>query len=138
VRVYYDPQTVSYEDLLYVFWRNVDPLDDGGQFCDRGSPYYTGIFYETEEQRRLAEESRDELDQSGTFSREIVTEIMPLDVIDNDDNDGFWVAEDYHQDYYRTNASRYRFYKESCGRVRRLEQLWGDEAGAPSYSKSDA
>ncbi len=137
VRVSYDPQTVSYEDLLHVFWRNVDPLDDGGQFCDRGSSYLTGIFYETEEQRRLAQESGEELEQSGRFSREIVTEIMPLDVIPNDDNDGFWVAEDYHQDYYRANATRYRFYKESCGRVRRLEQLWGDEAGAPSYAKAD-
>ncbi|HKJ86183.1 MAG TPA: peptide-methionine (S)-S-oxide reductase MsrA, partial [Spirochaetia bacterium] len=138
VRVYYDPRTVSYEDLLHVFWRNVDPLDDGGQFCDRGTSYLTGIFYETEEQRRLAEESRAELEQSGRFSREIVTEIMPLDVIPDDDNDGFWEAEDYHQGYYITNAARYRFYKESCGRVRRLEQLWGAEAGAPSFTESDA
>ncbi|MFW6289049.1 MAG: peptide-methionine (S)-S-oxide reductase MsrA [Spirochaetota bacterium] len=138
VRVYYDPQAVSYDELLYVFWRNVDPLDDGGQFCDRGSSYLTGIFYETDEERRLAQESRQELEQSGRFSREIVTEIMPLDVISDDDNDGFWVAEEYHQDYYRTNAARYRFYKGSCGRVRRLEQLWGAEAGAPSYAKAEA
>jgi peptide-methionine (S)-S-oxide reductase len=135
VRVYYDPQAVSYEDLLHVFWRNVDPIDAGGQFCDRGQSYRTGIFYESEEERRLAETSKRELEESGRFNQPIVTEIEPLDVIEGDDNDGFWRAEENHQDYYRKNPLQYSFYKEGCGRVRRLEQLWGDEAGAPSLQK---
>lgn len=136
VRVFYDPDQLDYEDLLYVFWRNVDPIDEGGQFCDRGRSYRTGIFYRTEEQRRLAEQSKRELDESGRFSRDIVTRITPLDVIEGDDNDGFWRAEQNHQDYYLENPVRYNSYKTACGRVRRLEQLWGDEAGAPSYQKA--
>jgi len=138
VRVYYDPETVTYEELLHVFWRNVDPIDPGGQFCDRGSSYLSGIFTETDEQRRLALASREEVEQSGRFTPEIVTPVLPLDVIDGDENDGFWIAEEYHQDYYRKNALQYRFYKEGCGRVRRLEQLWGDEAGAPAYQILDS
>ena len=136
VRVFYDPDQLDYEDLLYVFWRNVDPLDARGQFCDRGQSYRTGIFYRTEEQKRLAEESRRELNESGRFSTDIVTRINPLDVIEGDDNDGFWRAEENHQDYYLENPVRYNSYKTACGRVRRLEQLWGDEAGAPSYQKA--
>jgi peptide-methionine (S)-S-oxide reductase len=134
VKVYYDPDQVSYEELLYVFWRNVDLVDDGGQFCDRGFSYTTGIYYMNEEQRRLAEESKQQLEESNRFSSAIVTPIEPLDVIDADANDGFWVAEDYHQEYYQTNPVRYRFYKQGCGRVRRLQQLWGDEAEAPSVA----
>ncbi|MFP4375698.1 MAG: peptide-methionine (S)-S-oxide reductase MsrA [Spirochaetales bacterium] len=136
VRVYYDESQLSYEDLLYIFWRNVDLFDNGGQFCDRGESYLTGIFYTTDEQRRLAEESREEV--AGRFSQEVVTPIKPLDVIDADANDGFWVAEEYHQDYYLKNPSRYNFYKANCGRVRRLEQIWGDEALAPSFTKQSS
>lgn len=136
VRVFYDPDELDYEDLLYVFWRNVDPLDARGQFCDRGQSYRTGIFYRTEEQKRLAEQSKRELDESGRFSTDIVTQINPLDVIEGDDNDGFWRAEENHQDYYLENPVRYSSYKTACGRVRRLEQLWGDEAGAPSHQKA--
>ncbi|MFW5688000.1 MAG: peptide-methionine (S)-S-oxide reductase MsrA [Spirochaetota bacterium] len=135
VRVFYDPEVRTYEELLYVFWRNVDPLDAGGQFCDRGGSYTTAIFYRSEQQRRLAQESKEELERSNRFSQPIVTEIRPLDVIEGDDNDGFWRAEEYHQEYYEKNPVRYRFYKEGCGRVRRLEQLWGEEAGAPSLDK---
>ena len=121
VQVLYDPSVVAYEDLLDVFWRNIDLLDAGGQFCDRGSSYRTGVFYATEEERLSAEASKQELEDSGRFSRPIVTEITALDV--------FYVAEGYHQNYYKTDAVRYQFYKSACGRVRRLEQLWGDEAG---------
>jgi peptide-methionine (S)-S-oxide reductase len=134
VRVFYDDSQLSYEDLLHIFWRNVDLFDDGGQFCDRGESYLTGIFYQNEEQRRLAEESRDTVAER--FSQEVVTPIEPLDVIEDDGNDGFWRAEEYHQDYYLKNPSRYNFYKANCGRVRRLEQIWGDEALAPSYTKT--
>jgi peptide-methionine (S)-S-oxide reductase len=134
VRVFYDEEQVSYADLLHVFWRNVDPIDAGGQFCDRGSSYEAAIFVRTEEQERLAEQSRQELRESGRFAQPIVVEILPLDVIPDDGNDGFWLAEEYHQGYYLENPVQYNFYKNGCGRVRRLEQLWGDEAGAPAYS----
>ena len=137
VRVYYDPEIVSYEDLLYVFWRNVDLTDGLGQFCDRGLSYRPEIFYETEEQRTLAEASLRETEASSRF-QQIAVPITPLDVIDADVNDGFWIAEAYHQDYYVTNSLRYLLYKEACGRVRRLTQLWGDEAGAPSFQKPEA
>ncbi|MFW5688604.1 MAG: peptide-methionine (S)-S-oxide reductase MsrA [Spirochaetota bacterium] len=133
VRVFYNPDELSYEDLLSIFWRNVDPLDSGGQFCDRGSSYKPAIFYRTDDQERLARESRRRLEESGRFSRPIVVEILELDAIEDDENDGFWVAEEYHQDYYLKNPVQYNFYKNGCGRVRRLEQLWGDEAGAPSF-----
>jgi peptide-methionine (S)-S-oxide reductase len=120
VQVTYDPAKVSYEQLLEVFWRNVDPLDAGGQFCDRGSQYRTGIFVHDEEQRRLAEASKQALEDSGRFAQPIVTEIA--------DAGTFYPAEDYHQDYYEKNPIRYSFYRWNCGRDARLEQLWGDQA----------
>lgn len=129
VRVIYDPQRIAYEDLLFVFWRNIDPMDAGGQFCDRGTAYLTAIFYQTEEERLMAERSKRELEESGRLPQPIVTEVRPLDVIPDDGHDGFWQAEDYHQNYYRVNPVRYRFYKEACGRARRLLQVWGGEAG---------
>ena len=117
LQVTYDPAKIGYEKLLDVFWRNVDPLDDGGQFCDRGPQYRTGIFYHDEEQKRLAERSKMRLDGSKVLDNPIVTEIMPAPA--------FYPAEDYHQDYYRKNPLRYKYYRYSCGRDRRLEQLWG-------------
>ncbi len=117
LQVTYDPAKIGYEKLLDVFWRNVDPLDDDGQFCDRGPQYRTGIFYHDEEQKRLAEESKAQIDGSKVLDRPIVTEIMTAPT--------FYPAEDYHQDYYRKNPLRYKFYRYSCGRDRRLEQLWG-------------
>jgi peptide-methionine (S)-S-oxide reductase len=116
VQVVYDPERVSYRELLEVFWRNVDPLDSGGQFCDRGDQYRTAIFYHDEEQRRLAEASKRELEQSGRFNRPIVTQIVPLSA--------FYAAEDYHQDYYIRNPLRYRYYRTACGRDARLRELW--------------
>jgi peptide-methionine (S)-S-oxide reductase len=117
VQVAYDPAKVSYEELLDVFWHNVDPLDAGGQFCDRGDSYRTGIFAETEEQRRLAEASKQALADSSRLEQPIVTEIV--------DASTFYPAEDYHQDYYEKNPVRYKFYRWNCGRDQRLAELWG-------------
>jgi methionine-S-sulfoxide reductase len=118
MQVTYDPSVVSYEELLDVFWVNIDPVDGGGQFCDRGQQYTTAIFYHNEEQRRLAEESREEIAESQDFGmRRIQTDIRPLEE--------FYRAEEYHQDYYRKNPLRYKLYRTSCGRDRRLEELWG-------------
>jgi peptide-methionine (S)-S-oxide reductase len=120
VQVVYDPEKISYQELLSVFWRNVDPLDSGGQFCDRGNQYRTAIYYHDAEQLRLAEQSKTALDRSGRFSRSLATEIMPL-------NGNFYTAEEYHQDYYIKNPLRYKYYRTACGRDRRLEQVWGAE-----------
>ena len=120
VQVTYDPSQVSYQELLEVFWRNVDPLDAGGQFCDRGDSYRTGIFVHDEEQRRLAEESKRKLAESERFAQPIVTEVV--------DAGDFYPAEDYHQDYYRKNPVRYKFYRWNCGRDQRLTDLWGEQA----------
>lgn len=121
VRVEYDPDEVTYEELLHVFWRNIDPLDDGGQFCDRGLTYESGIFVANAEQRRAAEASKAELEASDRFDQPIVTEIMELDQ--------FYAApEEYHQDYFEKSSLRYKFYVTSCGRYGRLEEVWGDEA----------
>jgi peptide-methionine (S)-S-oxide reductase len=120
VQVTYDPAKVSYERLLEVFWRNVDPLDAGGQFCDRGDQYRTAIFVHDDEQRRLAEASKQALEGSGRLTQPIVTEIVAAAP--------FYPAEDYHQDYYEKNPIRYKFYRWNCGRDARLEQLWGDQA----------
>ncbi len=118
VQVTYDPAVVNYARLLEVFWVNIDPLDGGGQFCDRGQHYTSAIFYQTEDERRLAEASRQELIRSGRFgSQQIQTSIRPLDA--------FYPAEEYHQNYYQKNPIRYRFYRNACGRDRRLRELWG-------------
>ncbi|HXH05684.1 MAG TPA: peptide-methionine (S)-S-oxide reductase MsrA [Vicinamibacterales bacterium] len=118
VQVTYDPARVSYGRLLEVFWHNIDPTDAGGQFCDRGPQYRSAIFYHDDEQRRLAERSKAELLASGRFRR-IATEILPAST--------FYRAEEYHQDYYRRNPVRYRYYKFGCGRARRLAQIWTRE-----------
>ncbi|UCH20093.1 MAG: peptide-methionine (S)-S-oxide reductase MsrA [Deltaproteobacteria bacterium] len=119
VQVIYNPQAVSYKELLDVFWRHVDPTDSGGQFVDRGLQYRTAIFYHDDEQRRLAEESKRELAQSGRFDKSIVTEIVKLDQ--------FYPAEDYHQDYYKKSALRYKFYRFGSGRDQFLNRVWGNE-----------
>lgn len=116
VQVAYDPARISYEELLEVFWHNIDPTVEDRQFCDRGNQYRTGIFYHDEEQKRLAEASRQEIVDSGRFDQ-VVTEISALSV--------FYPAEDYHQDFYKKNPLRYKSYRFGCGRDRRLEQLWG-------------
>ena len=117
VQVVYDPARIRYERLLEVFWRNVDPLDAGGQFCDRGRQYRTAIFFEGETQKGAAEESKRRLEASGRLSGPIVTEITPLET--------FYPAEEYHQDFHRKSPIRYKTYRFGCGRDRRLEALWG-------------
>ena len=121
LKVVYDPSKVSYDKLLYVFWRNHDPLKGDRQFCDRGTQYRPGIFYTNARQRQLAESSKVALQASGRFSRQIVTEITPAAA--------FYPAETYHQDFYLKNPVRYKFYSSNCGRKSRLQQLWGSEAG---------
>jgi peptide-methionine (S)-S-oxide reductase len=117
VQVVYDPKKVSYEQLLDVFWHNIDPTVKNQQFCDVGSQYRTGIFYHDDEQRRLAEASKAALEKSKPFKAPIVTEITRAGE--------FYPAEEYHQDYYLKNPVRYKFYRNGCGRDARLEQLWG-------------
>ena len=120
VRIRYDPKQVSYERLLHVFWRSVDPTDGGGQFCDRGESYQTAIFVGNEEERRLAEASREALEQSMVLDLPVVT---PIETAGE-----FFPAEDYHQDYYTKNPVRYRFYRFSCGRDSKVQQVWGRQA----------
>ncbi len=120
VQVVYDPKKISYAQLLDVFWINIDPLTPNRQFCDGGSQYRSGIFYHNEEQKRLAEQSKKALENSKRFQQPIVTEINPTSE--------FYVAEDYHQDYYQKNPVRYHVYRFGCGRDKRLEELWGKPA----------
>ena len=117
VQVVFDPTLVSYEQLLEVYWRNVDPLTPNRQFCDVGSQYRPAIFYHNEDQRRLAEASKATLESAGTFAMPIVVEIVAASE--------FWPAEEYHQDYYVKNPLRYKLYRYGCGRDQRLEELWG-------------
>jgi methionine-S-sulfoxide reductase len=117
VRVTYDPNKVSYEKLLDIFWRNIDPTARGRQFADVGSQYRTAIFYHDEEQRRIAERSREGLSESGKFGRPVATEIAPAGA--------FYPAEEYHQHYFRKNAAHYCRYKEASGRAGYIEKTWG-------------
>ena len=117
VRVVYEPKMVSYQQLLNVFWRNIDPLTANRQFCDPGSQVRSAIFTHGAEQRRLAEASRRALERSGRFEQPIVTQVVAAS--------RFYPAEEYHQDYYQKNPLRYKFYKYNCGRAQRLEELWG-------------
>jgi peptide-methionine (S)-S-oxide reductase len=115
VQVIYDPKKISYSRLLEVIWRNIDPLTPNRQFCDAGSQYRSAIFYHDENQKRLAEASKEAV--SKRFDKPIVTEIVPAAE--------FYPAEDYHQDYYKKNPIRYKIYRYGCGRDQRLEELWG-------------
>ncbi len=115
VQVVYDPAKVSYQTLLDTFWRNVDPVDARGQFCDEGDMYRPAIFAHDAEQTKLAEASKSALD--GRFPEPVVVTVEPAQP--------FWVAEAYHQDYYITNPLKYAYYRYACGRDARLEELWG-------------
>jgi peptide-methionine (S)-S-oxide reductase len=115
VDVVYDPAKIGYEKLLEVFWRNIDPFAKNFQFCDHGTQYRSGIFVHDETQKRLAEASRAEVQKR--FKQTIQTEITTASA--------FWPAEGYHQDYYKKNPVRYKFYRTSCGRDHRLEEIWG-------------
>ena len=115
IQVVFDPTRVGYQELLEVFWKNVDPLDGGGQFCDRGFSYTTAVFAKDREQAGLSEESMLKIQEK--LETPLVTSIVR--------DAAFYPAEDYHQDYYLNNPIRYRYYRWSCGRDARLEELWG-------------
>ena len=121
VRIVFDPSEVSYRELLYIYWRSVDPTVRNKQFCDSGSQYRTAIFYKGERQKEAVADSLKALQQSHRFAH-IYTETAAAST--------FWPAEDYHQDYYKKNPVRYNFYRLRCGRDDRLKELWGDEAGS--------
>ena len=117
MQVTYDPQRVSYEKLLEVFWHNIDPTVADQQFCDHGNQYRTAIFYHNDTQKQAAEASLAALEQSKPFKAPIKTALVKAGP--------FYVAEDYHQDYYKKNPLRYKFYRYNCGRDQRLVELWG-------------
>jgi len=121
IRIEYDPSKVTYRELLEVFWHNVDPTDEGGQFCDRGGQYRSAIFVLDADQRAAAEASKRALEARRPFDAPIVTPIV--------DAGTFWPAEAYHQDYSEKNPLRYKYYRWGCGRDARLAELWGDAAG---------
>ncbi|HVS30864.1 MAG TPA: peptide-methionine (S)-S-oxide reductase MsrA [Thermoanaerobaculia bacterium] len=117
VEIVYDPRQITYEKLLEVFWRNIDPMDDTGQFCDKGSQYRSAIFAHNDEQRRLAQTSREGIERNNRIK--VVTQILRATP--------FTRAEEYHQDYARKNPVRYKFYRFNCGRDARLAAVWGRE-----------
>ncbi len=118
VEVVYAPAKVSYQKLLDAFWRNVDPVTPNAQFCDHGSQYRSAIFFQTDEEKRASDTSKQAIEQSKRFAEPIVTQIVPAS--------RFYPAEEYHQDFYKKNPIRYKFYKYNCGRAQRLEALWGN------------
>ena len=120
VQIYFDPERVSYAELVEIFWRTIDPTDAGGQFCDRGKSYATAIFANSQEQNRLAEASKKMIESSGVLAQPLVTTIEPAGQ--------FYPAETYHQDYYKKNPLRYKFYRFSCGRDAKIKDLWGEQA----------
>jgi peptide methionine sulfoxide reductase msrA/msrB len=118
VQVYYDPKEVSYQSLVEVFWRSIDPTDPGGQFVDRGSQYGTAIFYHNDDQKRIAKESKENLETSNRFSKPIVTPILEFTI--------FYPAEEYHQDYYKKNVLNYKTYSKLSGREEFIERNWSE------------
>lgn len=118
VEIVYDPARVSYTRLLHIFWRNIDPFDTEGQFCDKGSQYAAGIFYADDAQREAAEQSRAAMQEK--LGKEIAAFVRPAMA--------FYAAEDYHQAYYKNNARAYKAYRTGCGRDRKLEKIWGERA----------
>ena len=118
IQIEYDPSKAGYQELLEVFWQNIDPTTPNQQFADVGTQYRTAIFYQSDEQKRVAEESKKQLEQSGRYQKPIVTEIVPASL--------FYPAEDYHQRYYKKNPVRYQLYKKGSGRESYLKRVWGD------------
>ena len=121
VQITYDPAKISYDKLLTVFWHNIDPTVTDQQFCDSGDQYRSAIFYTTQEQRRVALQSKSALEKSKPFKAPVVSEITPAGE--------FYPAEEYHQHYYKKNPLRYKYYRNGCGRDKRLKELWGSAAG---------
>ncbi|OQX25553.1 MAG: peptide-methionine (S)-S-oxide reductase [Desulfobacteraceae bacterium IS3] len=114
VEIVYDPSKITYSELLDVFWKNIDPTQINGQFADRGTQYRTAVFYHDEEQKGIAEASKEKLQQSGKYDKPIVTEVVPAAE--------FYKAEDYHQDYYKKNPVRYKYYRQGSGREQYLKK----------------
>ncbi|KMJ58143.1 methionine sulfoxide reductase [Bacillus sp. LL01] len=129
VIIAYNPNVIDYGTLLEVFWRQVDPTDETGQFVDKGTPYRSGIFYHNEEQLQLARESKKELETSGRFDQLIVTEIRAAET--------FYIAEEYHQDYYLQNPVRYEYYRDNSGRDAFLDEVWGEDRNVTPVVKDD-
>jgi peptide methionine sulfoxide reductase msrA/msrB len=127
VQIYYDPAAISYEELLYRFWRDIDPTDSDGQFADRGSEYRPLIFYHDDIQKTLAEKTREDLGQSSRFAKPVTVEISPFEK--------FWKAESYHQDYHLKSPFRYKLYRSGSGRDSFLDKIWGAELHADFVSK---
>lgn len=119
VQIEYKPDVVSFDELLAYYWRHVDPTDAGGQFCDRGDSYKTAVFVIDDVERETAMKSKAEIDESGVLADPVVTPILSAKT--------FWPAEDYHQDYYKKNPLRYKYYRTSCGRDRRVKKVWAKE-----------
>jgi len=126
VQVYFDPEKVTFEQLLDIYWKHINPTDPDGQFADRGSQYRTAIFYHNEEQKRIAEKSKKELVESGKFDKPIATEILPFVK--------FYPAEEYHQDYYKKQAERFNAYKKLSGREQFVEETWGGSESRQNIS----
>lgn len=123
VQISYDPSKITYPELLDVFWRQIDPTDAGGQFCDRGPQYRAAIFYHTQEQKQLAQASKEKLEKSARFDSPFAVELIPVS--------NFYPAEEYHQDYYKKNPVRYKFYRFNCGRDSYLKKIWGKQMDRP-------
>jgi peptide methionine sulfoxide reductase msrA/msrB len=127
IQILYDPTKTTYSDLLDVFWQQIDPTDPGGQFVDRGTQYRTAIFYHNDEQKMLAETSKEALEKSGRYDKPIVTPIIKASP--------FYRAEEYHQDYYEKNPRHYKSYRAGSGRDRYLKKIWGDESKVTHQEK---
>ena len=119
VEIHFDPEVISYNDLLQIFWRNVDPTDAGGQFVDRGKQYTTGIFYKNNQQKTSAEQSKKRLADKNLFNKKIITKIVPAGK--------FYPAEEYHQDFFKKNYIRYRVYRAGSGRDEFIKRIWGED-----------
>jgi peptide-methionine (S)-S-oxide reductase len=121
IQVTYDSQKLSLKELLAVYWKNVDPYDEKGQFCDKGSQYTSAIFYSTDAERKIIEESLKDLKNQGIKTEKMATQVLPAKA--------FYKAEEYHQSYYEKNPVRYKYYRFQCGRDARLKEVWGSSAG---------
>jgi len=121
VQIVFDPARISYAKLLDTFWRNIDPTVSDRQFCDVGHQYRAAIFYQSDEQKRVALQSKSSLEKRKTFKEALITEIVPAGI--------FYKAEEYHQHYYKKNPIRYKYYRNGCGRDKRLQELWGSTGG---------
>ena len=128
IQVLYDPKVVSYQHLVDVFWKNINPTTANGQFADHGTQYRTAIFYGNDEEKATAEASKAALDKSGKFSSPVVTQIVPLST--------FYPAEEYHQEYYRKNPGHFQAYEVGSGRAGYIERTWNDDQAKPSPSPS--